>query len=135
MEKIVFVLLTNLYLISLPALTPTYAADWTPGKCYQNFTINNNVNKVATLEGIECLFSNVVSVVLALAGITLFIMLLNGGFKFLTSGEDQKQLEAAKGTLTHAIIGLLLLVFAFVIIQLISNVTGVVGIQNFKIVQ
>lgn len=90
---------------------------------------------VATLEGIECAFENVVMVVLALAGIILFIMLLTGGFKFLTSGGDQKQVEAAKGTLTHAIAGLVVLVLAYVIIQLIANVTGASGITNFKIVE
>ena len=90
---------------------------------------------VPTLQGIECVFANVVSVILALAGIVLFIMFLSGGFKFLTSGGDQKQVEAAKGTLTHAVLGLAVLVFAYIIIQLIANFTGAIGILNFKIVE
>lgn len=94
---------------------------------------------VATLEGIECAFQNVVMVVLAFAGIVLFIMLLTGGFKFLTSGGDQKQVEAAKGTLTHAIAGLVVLIVAFVVIQLIANLfltpAGGTGVTNFKMVE
>ena len=62
-------------------------------------------------------------------------MLLTGGFKFLTSGGDQKQVEAAKGTLSHAIAGLVVLIAAYIIIQLIANLSGAQGILNFKIVE
>ena len=99
------------------------------------WTTNCVKGDVATLQGIECAFSNVVTVVLALSGVVLFIMLLTGGFKFLTSGGDQKQVEAAKGTLSHAIAGLVVLIAAYIIIQLIANLSGAQGILNFKIVE
>lgn len=59
-------------------------------------------------------------------------MFLIGGFKYLTSGGDPKALEGAKGTLTHAILGLIVLVFAFLILVIIQAVTGV-NVTQFRI--
>jgi len=51
---------------------------------------------VAKLSDLEGVFGNVVEVVLALAGIVLFIMLLSGGFKYITAGGDPKGIEGAR---------------------------------------
>lgn len=72
--------------------------------------------------------------VMAIAAIVLFVMFIIGGFKYLTSGGDAKAVEAAKKTLTYAIAGLVVLVLAVIILDLIHIITGVnVGI--FKIYQ
>lgn len=80
---------------------------------------------VATIKGLECAFGNFISVILALAGIILFVMLVVGGFRYLVSGGDPKAVEAAKATLTHAILGLVILVLAFLILVFIKQITGV----------
>ncbi|OGM21461.1 hypothetical protein A2955_02560 [Candidatus Woesebacteria bacterium RIFCSPLOWO2_01_FULL_37_19] len=72
----------------------------------------------------ECLFGRAVSVVLALAGIALFIMLVLGGFKYLSSGGDPKALDSAKKTLTYAIGGMILLVLSVIVLRLIGAITG-----------
>ena len=58
----------------------------------------SSFNCVATVGGFEGLFENAIAALLGLAGIALFIMLLVGGFKFITSGGDPKSLESAKNT-------------------------------------
>ncbi|OGY11131.1 MAG: hypothetical protein A3A58_03525 [Candidatus Blackburnbacteria bacterium RIFCSPLOWO2_01_FULL_41_27] len=83
------------------------------------------VNDVATIKGLEAVFENVISVALAFAGITLFVMFLIGGFRYMTAGGDAKAVEAAKGTLTHAVLGLVVLILAWIIIQFIEVLTGV----------
>jgi Type IV secretion system pilin len=80
---------------------------------------------VASIKCLESLFSHVVQALVALAGVALFIMLLVGGFTFLFSGGDQKKLEAAKGTITNAIIGLVIIVCAYLILRTIQTFTGV----------
>lgn len=87
---------------------------------------------VATLQGLECAFANIVSVALALAGIVVFVMFIFGGFKYLTSGGDPKAVESAKATLTHAVAGVVILVLAFVVLVLIRAVTGV-DVTKFQI--
>lgn len=69
------------------------------------------------------LFTNLVQGVLALSGVALFVMLVVGGFNFLLSGGDPKKLEAARGTLTSAIIGIVVIVVAFLIIKTVQVFT------------
>ena len=88
---------------------------------------------VATLQSLEGLFTNVVNVVIALAGVALFIMFVIAGFSFLFSQGDQKKLEQARGTITNAIIGLVIIVAAYLIIRIISVFTGVPDILKFTI--
>ncbi|MEK7525943.1 MAG: hypothetical protein AAB546_00490 [Patescibacteria group bacterium] len=90
---------------------------------------------VATIGGFETLFSNVVGLAVGFAGLALFIMLLIGGFNFLTAGTDAGKAQGAQKTITYAILGLVFIVASYFILQLIGNFTGVTGILNFTVVQ
>ena len=92
------------------------------------------VNNVATLRGFEGLFSNVVTNILALAAIVLFIMLLVGGFKFISAGGDPKAVEGAKKTLTYAVAGMVLIASAYLILRFINIFTGI-DVVNFRVFQ
>lgn len=89
---------------------------------------------VATIADLGTVFGNVVKYALGFAGIVLFIMLLVGGFKFITSGGDPKAVEGAKKTLTYAIAGLIIILISFLILVLIQRITGV-NVTNFTVVQ
>jgi hypothetical protein len=94
---------------------------------------NPAANGIATISNLSCLFQNVVKYALGFAGIVLFVMLLVGGFKFITSGGDPKAVEGAKKTLTYAIAGLIIILISFLILVLISKITGV-NVTKFNIV-
>ncbi len=67
-------------------------------------------------------FINLVFIV----GTTIFVfMFLYGAIKWILSGGDKGQLESARGTITHALIGLILLVATFAIIKLIEAILGI----------
>lgn len=109
-------------------------AAWTGG-CVEDVLLPDKktvVTDVATLKGIECAVGNVLGVVLGLAGIVLFIMLLVGGFKYMTSRGDPKAVDAAKGTLTQAIAGLVVLVLAYVVLLIIEAATGI-PVTKFRV--
>jgi len=93
----------------------------------------DNVNGVATLKGLEGIFGNLVSASLGFAGILLFIFIVIGGFKYLTSSGDPKKTQSAQQTLTWALIGMVVLVSAYFILQLIATFTGQDEITNFVI--
>jgi hypothetical protein len=78
----------------------------------------------AQISDLETIFASAVGSLLALGGIVLFLMLLSGGFKYLTSGGDPKATETAQKTLTYAIGGMILLAGSFLILRIISNFTG-----------
>jgi hypothetical protein len=87
---------------------------------------------VATIGSLESLFSNVIQAIIALAGVALLVMFFVAGFSFLFSGGDPKKLEQAKGTLTNAVIGLVIIVAAYILIRLVGTFTGV-DLTTFKI--
>ena len=87
---------------------------------------------IATLAGFECLLNNVLSIALTGLGLVMFVMLVVGGFKYLTAGGDPKAMESAKGTLTWAIAGLILAILAWFILSAIQNLTGV-NVTTFTI--
>ena len=91
------------------------------------------MNDVAQLKDLQGIFSNVVGVALAFAGIVLFIMLIVGGFKFITAGGDPKGIEGAKKTLTYAIAGIVLIALSFLILRFIEEFTGA-PVTDFKII-
>lgn len=80
---------------------------------------------VATLQCLEPLFRNLVVSILTLAGVALFIMLVVGGFNYLLSAGDPKKLEGAKNTIQYAIIGMVVIVAAYLIMRVIEVFTGV----------
>lgn len=96
--------------------------------------ITEGGDQIATFKFFETVFGNVTQVVLGLAGIILFIMLLSGGFKYITAGGDPKGVEGAKKTLTYAIGGMVLLAMAFLILRFIQEFTGV-DVTKFRIFQ
>lgn len=95
----------------------------------------SNVADAAGVANITCLvplFTNVVRAVVALGGVALFVMLLVGGFNFLFSGGDQKKLETARGTVTQAIVGIVIMSLAYLIILTVQTFTGV-NVTDFEV--
>jgi hypothetical protein len=92
-----------------------------------------DTSDVPTLKGFETIFGRVVSVALGFGGVVLLIMLIAGGFQFITAGGDPQKVEQAKKTLTYAIAGIILLALAFLILRFISTFTGV-DVTQFKII-
>ena len=90
-------------------------------------------NKPAQISDFVAVFGNIVRILLAVGAIALFILLLSGGLKYLTSGGDPKAVDSAQKTITYAIGGLVVLVLSYLILLLISQITGVKQILQFNI--
>ena len=80
---------------------------------------------VPTLKCFEAVYQQILTIAISLGLLALFVMLLTGGFKFLTSGGDPKAVASAKQTMTYAILGIGLMAIAFLIFRLIEFYTGV----------
>src|SRR3989344_3547953 len=64
------------------------------------------------------------------AFIVLTIMLFVGGFKFLTSAGDPKNLQSARQTALWAVLGIGFLILAWIVLRIIEAFTGV-PVTNF----
>ena len=116
--------LLNLFLVK-----PVFAADPPPTVTWQNCMVNDT----PTIKCFEVVFGNVLEAVVTLAGIALFIMLVVGSFRFLTSGGDPKRTETAQKTKTSAILGLVLIIGSYLILRLIASFTGIDSLLEFTI--
>lgn len=88
---------------------------------------------IMVLKDFECIFGNLVSSLLGLAGIVFFMMFIAGGFKYITSAGNPKNVESANKTLTYAVIGLVFVAVSYLILVIIKNITGVEEITNFRV--
>lgn len=86
----------------------------------------------ATIKDLEEVVKNILNIAIRLAGVLLFIMLIVGGFKYLTAGGDPEKAQAAQKTLTCAIAGLVLVILAWFILLFIKQFTGV-DVTQFNI--
>ncbi len=70
--------------------------------------------------------------ILAIAALVFFIMLLVGGVKYILSGGDKGKTESARGQITAALIGLVIVFAAWAILQLMAAFIGV-DLNSFQI--
>lgn len=60
------------------------------------------------------------SIVLGLSGGIALVLIIIAGYKFMTSQGNPEAIKSATEGLTSAVIGLLFIIFAFVILQIIG---------------
>ena len=87
---------------------------------------------VATIQGLECLFYNVLQVIVYIAGLAFIFMFISGGFQYLTSAGDPKATAQSSSTLAMAILGLVGIILSWLILKFIQDFTGV-NVTEFKI--
>ena len=66
-------------------------------------------------------FKNVVDILLSIIGAVSVIMLIYGGIRYTTSGGNANSVTAAKNTIMYSIIGLVVAILAFAVVQFVVN--------------
>ena len=112
--------------------TPVFAQPQ-PWNSAGSVCVSGPNNDVATIQGLECLIANVFSVIITLIGLGAFVMLIVGSFRWMLSGSNAKGAETARSTMTFAIIGLIVALSAFMILNLLAEFTGINIIRTFVI--
>ncbi len=115
-----FINLTS-YILSPSLVYAQDTSSWDNGRCTK--TVGDV--EVATIQGLECLFANVLTVVTYIAGISFFFMFIVNGFKYIFSGSDQKQLAQINSSITLAVIGLAGVIISWLVLSFIQNIFGV----------
>jgi len=88
---------------------------------------------VVEIQAFEQVFANILTIATSLAGIAAFVVLIMGGFKWMTSGGDPKKMESAKQSITYAFIGLVCLILIWLILLFLQQFTGIPGLTIFTI--
>jgi drug/metabolite transporter (DMT)-like permease len=82
-------------------------------------------DRVAQFKALEPIFRNILSLAMIAGALVCFVMLVAGGFRFMTSGGDPKKTAAAGATITYAVLGLVMFIGAWFIMKFIREFTGV----------
>lgn len=78
------------------------------------------IDGVPTLKCLEVVFGNILFMSSFFIVLILFIMLVVGSFKYLTSLGNPEKIKKARGTITYAFIGFALFVSAYLILKTID---------------
>jgi len=88
----------------------------------------------AKLGDINLVFINLLRTLIPLVGIAIAAMFVVGGYQFLMAGSDKDAAARARGTLTYAVVGLILALSAWIILSLLGSFLGDANLfSNFSI--
>lgn len=73
------------------------------------------------------IFTTIANILIFLIGAVSVIVLIYGGFQYVTSTGDAKRVEGAKNTILYAIIGIVVALLAFAIVNFVVSSLGVSG--------
>lgn len=123
-----FILSAGIYLLS----SSTAAAQT---KVWSGVCVGNTVasKDVATLQGFECLIGNIFTIILTLIGLAGFVMFIIASFRYLLSGGNTKGTETARNTFTFVVVGIVVALSGFIILNFLSTFTGIKDITIFSI--
>ncbi len=108
------VLATGVMAVALPA-QPAFAQTCTDAKdCVTKGA--NNVRTGASRSLPETI-QQITNVLLFLLGAISVIMLVVGGFKFVTSGGSPEQVKSAKNTIMYSIVGVVVAIVAYAVVD------------------
>lgn len=74
---------------------------------------------------INTTLSRVVDLFSVVVGVVAVIMIIAGGFKYVTSNGDSSQITSAKNTIIYAIVGLIIVAIAQILVRFVLTQTDV----------
>ncbi len=110
MKRIAAVLVIASYFI---AAAPSYAMSICPSGSQFTSLCNLKPDKLGNVVGA------VVQVLLVIAVVTCLFFLIWGGIRWITSGGDKGSVQAARSTIIAAIVGLVIAMLAFFILNIV----------------
>ena len=67
--------------------------------------------------GADGILANVINLLLTIIGVVAVIMIIVGGIRYTTSGGDSGQINSARDTIIYAVVGLVLAIMAFALVN------------------
>ncbi len=70
------------------------------------------------------LATQIINIMLLFAGIVAVFFIIIGGYRYLTAGGNSEQAESGRTSVVNAIIGVVIIILSYVIINVIVNLVG-----------
>jgi len=85
------------------------------------FGFSGGITSATTLKD---LIISIIRIMLLFAGIIAVVFVIIGGYMYITSGGNAEQAEKGKSTVVNAIIGIVMIILSYVIINVIVNLVS-----------
>lgn len=72
----------------------------------------------------QALITKLLNVVFSIVGLVAIVMIVYGGFQIMISGGEEKKYEQAKKTITYAVVGLVVVILSYSILNFIVSAFG-----------
>lgn len=82
----------------------------TPAECAGDTEAQDSVNNI---------IATVINIFSVVVGVVAVIMIIFGGFKYITSGGDSGNISSAKNTILFAIVGLVIVALAQIVVRFV----------------
>lgn len=106
-------------LLLVSTTTPAYAAGPLATVCAS--AACDTSSGYMHLDCLELVYCYAYNSLFSVAGLVAFAFIIIGGFRYITAGGDDKEIEAAQKTLTYAVLGLFLVAISYIILRIISG--------------
>ncbi len=95
-----------------------------------------NIGTTAGLRRDETSFSQlvtfVINIMLGIAFVVAVLFLIIGGFQYITSAGNEEAAEKGKGTVVNALIGIVIIILSYVMVNVVSNLVGKSGTSGIQ---
>ena len=135
LKRRMFMIATTLMLV-MPMLVPV-AVSAAAGTCSNTATniaagangalgSGSNIDCSDTTTNVSTAAASIVKIFSIVVGVVSVIMIIYGGFRYITSGGDSGSVGNAKNTLIYAIVGLVIVALAQLIVHFVLNQSSTV---------
>lgn len=107
--------------VSAPALLPTDASAVNVFSECQTNNQDNAICKAQTTDSATNMVTIVINILLYIIGIIAVIMIVVGGVRYTVSNGNASQVKEAKDTILYAVIGLIVAIMAYAIVNFVLS--------------
>ncbi len=125
-----FIKKVGLLIFFLCTAHPVFAQDSTLDIDFNTITTSSDFD-LSGLDSIGEILSKLTPILFTIAGIILFLFFFMAGFSYLTSSGDPKKTEAAKARITESLIGFVIIITAFWLVQIAAFIFNLEDVSTF----
>jgi len=83
------------------------------------------VNPAAQFSNLSIVLNQILPTIMVVASLVCLALLIMGAFSYTTSSGEQEKTQKARKTITYSIIGLVLIFLSYLMVRVISYITGI----------
>lgn len=123
MKQRIFTFLATLGLVTLSLSPAVLAYDPLKEGCKADpdLAICKELDGTTGKDRVDSTVTNVINILLYVIGVISVIMIVVGGIKYSLSNGDSSAITSAKNTIMYAVIGLVVAIMAFAIVNFVIN--------------